>query len=159
MWKPRRLTTLWAFTACYRDSFTFYLFTHLEHRSSVKSLVSLQFLNLRQSVGLLVARPLRTHKHRINADRRPCLEWDSNPRSQCLSERRDFMPWASRQLWSAWRILVPVKCDVVVSWSVNWKGGVFYLLQVALSAFDSRKWGESLNLIQEGRFIVQFSSE
>jgi hypothetical protein len=23
MWKPRRLTTLWAFVACYRDSFTF----------------------------------------------------------------------------------------------------------------------------------------
>jgi hypothetical protein len=23
MWEPRRLTTLWAFTACYRDSFTF----------------------------------------------------------------------------------------------------------------------------------------
>jgi hypothetical protein len=21
-WEPRRLTTLWAFTACYRDSFT-----------------------------------------------------------------------------------------------------------------------------------------
>jgi hypothetical protein len=21
MWEPRRLTTLWAFTACYRDSF------------------------------------------------------------------------------------------------------------------------------------------
>jgi hypothetical protein len=25
MWVPRRLTTLWAFTACYRDSFTFLL--------------------------------------------------------------------------------------------------------------------------------------
>jgi hypothetical protein len=25
MWEPRRLTTLWAFTACYRDSFTFFL--------------------------------------------------------------------------------------------------------------------------------------
>jgi hypothetical protein len=25
MGKPRHLTTLWAFTACYRDSFTFYL--------------------------------------------------------------------------------------------------------------------------------------
>jgi hypothetical protein len=25
MWEPRRLTTLWAFTACYRDSFTFLL--------------------------------------------------------------------------------------------------------------------------------------
>jgi hypothetical protein len=24
MWQPRRLTTLWAFTACYKDSFTFY---------------------------------------------------------------------------------------------------------------------------------------
>jgi hypothetical protein len=23
MWEPRRLTTIWAFTACFRDSFTF----------------------------------------------------------------------------------------------------------------------------------------
>jgi hypothetical protein len=26
MWEPRRLTTLWFFTACYRDSFTFFFF-------------------------------------------------------------------------------------------------------------------------------------
>jgi hypothetical protein len=32
-----------------------------------------------------VARPLPTHRH-------PCLEWDSNPRSQCWSNRRQFMP-------------------------------------------------------------------
>jgi hypothetical protein len=25
IWEPRRLTTLWAFMACYRDSFTFYI--------------------------------------------------------------------------------------------------------------------------------------
>jgi hypothetical protein len=25
MWEPRRLTTLWTSTACYRDSFTFFL--------------------------------------------------------------------------------------------------------------------------------------
>jgi hypothetical protein len=25
MWEPRHLTTLWAFRACYRDSFTSYL--------------------------------------------------------------------------------------------------------------------------------------
>jgi hypothetical protein len=25
MWEPRRLTTLWASTACYRDSFTFFM--------------------------------------------------------------------------------------------------------------------------------------
>jgi hypothetical protein len=28
MWEPRRLTTLWASTACYRDSFTFYLISN-----------------------------------------------------------------------------------------------------------------------------------
>jgi hypothetical protein len=32
------------------------------------------------------------HKHRINAYRYPCLEWNSNPRSQCLSGRRQFIP-------------------------------------------------------------------
>jgi hypothetical protein len=31
-------------------------------------------------------------KYRINAHRHPCLEWDSNPRSQCSSGRRRFMP-------------------------------------------------------------------
>jgi hypothetical protein len=37
-----------------------------------------------------VTRPLPTH--RINAHRHPCLEWDSNPRSQLSSERRRFIP-------------------------------------------------------------------
>jgi hypothetical protein len=32
------------------------------------------------------------HRQRINADKYPCLKWDSNPRSQCLSERTQFMP-------------------------------------------------------------------
>jgi hypothetical protein len=32
------------------------------------------------------------HKHRINAHRHPCLEWDSEPKSQFSSERRQFMP-------------------------------------------------------------------
>jgi hypothetical protein len=63
------------------------------------------FLILRQSVRLLgreisplQGRYLYTgqHKHRIDADRHSCLEWDSNPRSQCSSERRQFMPQAAR---------------------------------------------------------------
>jgi hypothetical protein len=29
MWEPQHLTTLWAFTAWYRDSFTFFTFTHI----------------------------------------------------------------------------------------------------------------------------------
>jgi hypothetical protein len=32
------------------------------------------------------------HKHRINVYKYPCLEWDSNPRSQCSTGRRRFMP-------------------------------------------------------------------
>jgi hypothetical protein len=36
--------------------------------------------------------PITRHTHRMNAHRHPCLEWDLNPRSQCSSERRQFMP-------------------------------------------------------------------
>jgi hypothetical protein len=67
-----------------------------------------QFLDLfTQSVGLLgrgisplQGRYLHTgqHKHRINAYRHPCLKWDSNPRSQSLSERRQFMYQSARPL-------------------------------------------------------------
>jgi hypothetical protein len=51
-----------------------------------------------------VARPLpahRTAKHRINAHRHPCLKWYTNPRTQCLSRRRQFRPWTAQSLWSA----------------------------------------------------------
>jgi hypothetical protein len=53
-----------------------------------------------QSVGLLgrgispsQGRYLHTgqQKHRINAYGHPCLKWDSNPRSQCLSGRKQFI--------------------------------------------------------------------
>jgi hypothetical protein len=44
--------------------------------------------------GGSVRRYLHTeqHKHRINADKHPCLEWDSIPRSQWSSGLRQFMP-------------------------------------------------------------------
>jgi hypothetical protein len=84
----------------------FFSCSHLEHKASVKRFVSLQFLNLGQSTGLLARGSARRkaatyigqHKHRINADRHPCLEYDSNPRSQCSSERRQFMPQTARPL-------------------------------------------------------------
>jgi hypothetical protein len=59
-----------------------------------------QFMNL-YTVGRTpktvyepVANPLPTHRY-------PCLEWDSNSRSRCLSGRREFMPYTARPLWSA----------------------------------------------------------
>jgi hypothetical protein len=33
IWEPRRLTTLWAFTACYRDSFTFIFLILTNHNA------------------------------------------------------------------------------------------------------------------------------
>jgi hypothetical protein len=41
------------------------------------------------------------HKRRTNADRHPCLEGNSNLRSQCLSGRGHFMPLTARPLFSA----------------------------------------------------------
>jgi hypothetical protein len=37
MWEPRRLTTIWNSTACYRDSFTFYVYIY-RHEEADKSL-------------------------------------------------------------------------------------------------------------------------
>jgi hypothetical protein len=42
------------------------------------------------------------HQHRINAythTEYPCLEWNSNPRSQRQSRRRLFMPLSTQPLW------------------------------------------------------------
>jgi hypothetical protein len=75
-----------------------------------------QFLNL-YTVGRTpwmrdhpVARPLPAYtvqyKHRINAGRHPCLEWDTNPRSQRSSGRRRFMPYIVRPLCSALYLLL-----------------------------------------------------
>jgi hypothetical protein len=51
----------------------------------------------------------RQHKHRINAHRHPYLEWDSNPRFQCSSGRRHFMPKTARALRSP-VLFVTVSC-------------------------------------------------
>jgi hypothetical protein len=50
-------------------------------------------------VSPLQGRYLHTgqHKHRINTHIHQCLKWDSNPRSQCLSGRRQFMCETARQ--------------------------------------------------------------
>jgi hypothetical protein len=86
-----------------------FLLLPLGHRASVKHFVSLQFLNLK-TVGRTPwtgdqpdSRPLPTqgNANRINADKHPCFEWDSNPRSQCSSGRRHFLPYTVRPLWSA----------------------------------------------------------
>jgi hypothetical protein len=57
----------------------------------------------------LVARPLPTHKQRMNVHRHPCLDWDPNPRPQSSSGRRRFMPHTARPLWAALHCLLRTK--------------------------------------------------
>jgi hypothetical protein len=61
------------------------------------ALFHFSFLILEQSVWLLgwgisPSQGRYIHKHRINVDIYPFLDWDSNPLFQCSSERRHFMP-------------------------------------------------------------------
>jgi hypothetical protein len=49
---------------------------------------------LGRGISLSQGRYIHTGKHKnsINAHRHPCLDCDSNPRSQCLSGRKQFIP-------------------------------------------------------------------
>jgi hypothetical protein len=92
-----------------------------------------QFLNLytvgrTHSTGISPSegRCLHTeqHKHRINALSHPCLEWDWNPRSQCSSGRRQFIPYAARPLCSAPSIITTIKpkrTEWTGLWQAWWK--------------------------------------
>jgi hypothetical protein len=53
------------------------------------------------------------HKHRINANTYPCIEWDSNPRSQSSSGRRRFMPQTVRPLCPAVRVILLIYISVI----------------------------------------------
>jgi hypothetical protein len=55
-------------------------------------------------ISLSKGRYLHTEQHtqsKCTQYRYPYLEWDSNPRLQRSSERRHFMPYTARPLWSA----------------------------------------------------------
>jgi hypothetical protein len=70
---------------------TIYLYSPLLDLGSLWSFLILYTVGRTPWTGdQLITRSLPTH--RINAHRHPCLEWDSDPRSQCLSGRRRFMP-------------------------------------------------------------------
>jgi hypothetical protein len=69
MWEPRPLTPLWAFKACYRDSFTFAYFYEHEHtdrkqnakRSSGKVWSLGDRKNVRMSKYWTLSMPLRLY--------------------------------------------------------------------------------------------------
>jgi hypothetical protein len=108
MWEPQHLTTLWAFTAWYRDIFTLLYFTLLllyYYYGTTALYWALADFSIPwsqpQSVGLLgrgmspsqgLYLHTEQHKHRINAHRHPCSEWDWNPGPQCSNEGVRFMP-------------------------------------------------------------------
>jgi hypothetical protein len=97
---------------CYSETWvnllvTYVPFAHtLGHRASWNASFRFNFLILIQSIELLgwgisPSQGRYIHKHRIRTNRHPCLDWDSNPLSQCLCGRRYFMPQITRPLWLA----------------------------------------------------------
>jgi hypothetical protein len=60
--------------------------------TSMKSRFHFDFLDLRQSVGLLGRVISSSHTHTYTNTKYPCPGWDSNPRSRLPSERRQSMP-------------------------------------------------------------------
>jgi hypothetical protein len=89
-----------------------WLYSSLLYLSRLFSLLILYTLDRTPWTGISLSegRYLHTeqHKYRINAHRHPCFVWDSNPRSQRSSERRQFIPQTARPLWltptDVWRM-------------------------------------------------------
>jgi hypothetical protein len=71
-----------------------------------------------------------------NSNRYPALEWDSSPRSQCLSERRQVMPWTAR-------LVRPVSCNIHCHYTVS---SVHYL-STAICKHLSRMLYDSCQLL------------
>jgi hypothetical protein len=68
-----------------------------------------QFLNLLHNRSQGCYLHTGQHKQRINAHKHPCLKWDTTPRSQRLSGRRQFMPQTAWPLGSALEYLPSIK--------------------------------------------------
>jgi hypothetical protein len=86
------------------DSIYLWLYRPLLDLDSFFSfLVSTQSARLlgRGSARRKAATCTQDNKNRINAHRHPCLKWDPNSRSQCLSGRRQFIPKTARPPRSA----------------------------------------------------------
>jgi hypothetical protein len=63
-----------------------------ERSGEHKNLLTLRESNLRRPApSQLLLIYAGQHKHRINTHIHPWNKWDSNPRSQCSSRRRQFM--------------------------------------------------------------------
>jgi hypothetical protein len=81
-------------------------------------------------------------EHKQNKRTHSCLVWDSNPRSQCSSRRRQFMPQTSRPRWSA---------QINPSY-VNNKQAAFPIMQILKCLLSSR---ESLFVLLPVQFLAQ----
>jgi hypothetical protein len=88
MWEPRRLTTLWASTACYRDSFTF--FKHINTGINLRYIVHHWHCHLRQYPtwrNIFIQIPVYNHfiYHMTSGDINPRDTWEA-PQSTILQD-------------------------------------------------------------------------
>jgi hypothetical protein len=78
----------------------------------------------------LIARPLPTHRTTQTQNKRTqyrhsCLELDSNPRSQCLREQRQFIRQTARPVWSAGGWLSRCIYRELARWIRRWIVGIY----------------------------------
>jgi hypothetical protein len=103
----RGQSPVWAVRTVERNLFI-YLFIY-SSKALCWTLAAFSVFDFLQSAGFFgrgsarrkAATCTRDNTNRINAHRNQCLKWDSNRRSQCLSERRKFMPETAGPLWLA----------------------------------------------------------
>jgi hypothetical protein len=59
------------------------------------------------------------HKHRLNACKHPCLKWVPDPRCQCSSRQRQFLPSTAQPLWAAYYGSIAL-CWALTAFPISW---------------------------------------
>jgi hypothetical protein len=89
MWEPRRLTPLWAFTACYRDSFTF---------TSECNLVITYWRLQTQRSGYILGYTWQIQLRR-NVQRKENIHWSLNFKRKKEGKAVPVLYWLSTMPW------------------------------------------------------------
>jgi hypothetical protein len=101
MWEPRRLKTLWASTACYRDSFNFLVekcvtLEKIREQDAIWQTANLRVQYLLVYNTLLIIQPYKTKGQRLTWKQ---SEVDGRIRFRCSEYRNELVAPYSR-LWN-----------------------------------------------------------
>jgi hypothetical protein len=140
MWKPRCLTTLWASTACYRDSFTFIMDNfYLHHIINRIDVIPCEFVVLERRKRHMSSVPLKEERTSEPLDRNHCYfpgERVVNMTALSLcnfpynfsSRWNPMWNWAEQLSWMYWNDI-----SDWISWSRGYSAFIFGKCSVRIS--------------------------